>query len=132
MGEPHFDKQANKGLKHLANATRFSLQGLGSAFRHESAFRQEILMLALVLPTGAWCAGSWGEFLGLLCACLLVLVVELLNSGIEAVVDRVGTEYNELAKQAKDYGSAAVMISLLMAGLVWFYILASYFLSTPA
>ncbi len=89
----------------------------------ESAFRQELLMLAFVLPSGAYFAQSSGEFIGLACACLCLLTVELLNSGIEATVDRVGLEQHDLSKIAKDYGSAAVMLSLSMVALVWGYIL---------
>jgi len=120
---PVFDKKTNTGLTHFVNATRFSLAGLQSAFRHESAFRQELLAFAFVLPTGAYMANSLGQVVALLCACCFVLSVELLNSGIEAAIDRIGTEYHELAKLAKDYGSAAVMISLFMVGIIWAYII---------
>jgi diacylglycerol kinase (ATP) len=120
---PVFDKKTNTGLTHFVNATRFSLAGLQSAFRHESAFRQELLAFAFVLPTGAYMASSLGQVVALLCACCFVLSVELLNSGIEAAIDRTGTEYHELAKLAKDYGSAAVMISLFMVGIIWAYII---------
>ena len=117
-----FNKKTNTGLTHLLNATRFTLAGLKSACRHESAFRQELLAFAILLPSGAYLASSLGQVVGLLCACCLVLSVELLNSAIEAAIDRIGTEYHELSKLAKDYGSAAVMISLVMAGIVWSYI----------
>ncbi|MGV0034267.1 MAG: diacylglycerol kinase [Candidatus Azotimanducaceae bacterium WSBS_2022_MAG_OTU7] len=117
-----FSKKTNTGMAHLLNATRFSLAGLRSAFRHESAFRQELLAFAILLPTGAYLASSLGQVIALLCACCFVLSIELLNSGIEAAIDRIGTEYHELAKLAKDYGSAAVMISLIMVGIVWAYI----------
>ena len=124
MTEPYFDKTANTGGKHFINATRFSLQGLKSAVQRESAFRQELFFAVPVLLSGAYFAASWFHFLLLLCAVLLVLIVELLNSGIEAAVDRAGTEHNELAGLAKDYGSAAVMLALLLAGAVWLTILA--------
>lgn len=117
-----FNKKNNTGMTHLLNATRFSLAGLKSAFRHESAFRQELMAFAILLPTGAYLASSLGQVFGLLCACCFVLSVELLNSAIEAAIDRIGTEYHELSKLAKDYGSAAVMISLVMVGIVWAYI----------
>ena len=117
-----FDKKTNTGLAHLLNATRFSMAGLRSAFRHESAFRQELLAFAILLPTGAYLASSLGQVVALLCACGFVLSVELLNSGIEAAIDRIGTEYHELAKLGKDYGSAAIMVSLTMVGIVWVYI----------
>lgn len=79
-------------------------------------------MFLFVLPSGAWFAPSVGPFVALLCACLFVLVVELLNSGIEATVDRVGLEHHHLAKQAKDYGSAAVMMSLIIVAILWLYV----------
>ncbi|MBT3623954.1 MAG: diacylglycerol kinase [Gammaproteobacteria bacterium] len=117
-----FNKKTNTGLTHLVNSTRFSLAGLKSAFRHESAFRQELMAFALLLPSGVYLSSSLGQAVGLLCACCLVLSVELLNSAVEAAIDRIGTEYHELSKLAKDYGSAAVMISLAMVGIVWAYI----------
>jgi diacylglycerol kinase (ATP) len=119
---PVFDKKTNTGLTHFVNATRFSLAGLQSAFRHESAFRQELLAFAILLPTGAYLASSLGQAVALLCACCFALSVELLNSGIEASIDRMGTEYNELAKVGKDYGSAAVMMALVIVGIIWAYI----------
>lgn len=79
-------------------------------------------MFAFILSSGAWLAPSLGPFVALLCACLLVMAVELLNSGIEATVDRVGLERHELAKQAKDYGSAAVMMSLCIVAVIYCYI----------
>ena len=117
-----FDKKTNTGMRHLANATRFSLAGLRSAFLHESAFRQELLAFSFLLPTGAYLASSLGQVVALLCACCFVLSVELLNSGIEAAIDRVGTEYHELAKLAKDYGSAAVMMALVIVVIIWAFI----------
>ncbi len=122
MTEQPFDKSGNTGLRHLVNATQFSLDGLRSAFTYESAFRQELLLFLVLLPTGAWFAESLIVFIALLCACLLVLSVELLNSGIEAAIDRVGTDHHELAKLAKDYGSGAVMLALCIVGLLWGYI----------
>jgi len=128
MSEQPFDKKENKGLRHLVNATRFSLQGLQNAFVREPAFRQELLLFALVLPSGAWYADSLGVFIALVCACLLVLAVELLNSGIEAAVDRSGLEHHDMAGLAKDYGSAAVMVSLFIVAAIWFYILFRHFI----
>ena len=119
---PSFDKKTHTGLTHLLNATRFSLAGLKSAFKHESAFRQELMAFGFLVPTGAYLASSLGQVVGLLSACCFVLSVELLNSGIEAAIDRIGTEHHELSKLAKDYGSAAVMMSLIMVGIVWAYI----------
>ena len=127
MNEPAFDKSANTGFAHLVNATRFSLQGLSTAFRTESAFRQEIAALVIVLPTGFWFAESLLLVLALFASCMLVLIVELLNSGIEAAIDRIGTEHHELSKNAKDFGSAAVMLALLVAAATWFYIMYAAF-----
>jgi diacylglycerol kinase (ATP) len=119
MTTPHFDKTANTGFRHLANSTRFSIQGLASAIKHEAAFRQELALLVVLTPIGLWISSSIADFVVLMFVLLFVLVVELLNSGIEAVVDRVGVEHHELSGRAKDFGSAAVMLSLLMAGMVW-------------
>jgi len=130
VNEPVFDKTANTGLKHLVNATRFSIQGLASAIRHESAFRQELVIGLLVFASGAWVATAAWQVLALFCALMLVLVVELLNSGIEAAVDRAGTAFNEYSKLAKDYGSAAVMLSLVIAGAIWCFILYDGLLAT--
>ncbi len=117
-----FNKPNNTGFTHLLNAARFSGRGLKAAVLNEAAFRQELLLLAVLLPTGAWRADSVGEFVLLLCACLLLLVIELLNSAIEAVVDRIGTEQHKLSGMAKDYGSAAVMLAVLGVGIIWGYI----------
>lgn len=125
MKEPFFDKKENTGIRHLVNATRFSFAGVKSAFQRESAFRQELFVFAVILPSGAWFASSWGLVVALISACLLVLAVELLNSAIEAAIDRSGTEHHELAELAKDYGSAAVMMTLGIAGLTWLYIVIS-------
>ncbi len=129
MTEPVFDKSANTGLRHLMNAARFSTQGLASAIQHEAAFRQELVLGLLMFTSGAWLASASWQILGLFCAIMLVLVVELLNSGIEAAVDRTGIEINEYAKLAKDYGSAAVMLSLVIAGSIWCYILSIWLLT---
>jgi len=129
LTEPVFDKSANTGLKHLMNAARFSIQGLTSAIQHEAAFRQELVIGLLMFASGAWLASAAWELIGLFCAIMLVLVVELLNSGIEAAVDRTGIEINEYAKLAKDYGSAAVMLSLIIAGSIWCYILYTWLLT---
>jgi len=116
-------KPGATGLTRIRNATRYSWQGLRSAFRHESAFRQELLLAGVLIPA-AFRVGSTAVELALLIgSVLLVLVVELLNSAIEAVVDRIGSEFHDLSGRAKDLGSAAVMLSLLLAGVVWGLIL---------
>lgn len=127
MNSPAFDKASNTGLRHLLNATRFSVQGLVAAFRLESAFRQELALLLILTPLGVWIAESARDFVLLMAFSILVLVVELLNSGIEASIDRAGEDYNEFARLGKDYGSAAVMLALLAAGLVWLTMLLEKF-----
>ena len=119
-------KPGGTGVRHLLNATRFSLKGLHSALLRESAFRQELALFLILLPTGAWCADSAGEFVALVCACLLVLSAELMNSAVEAIIDRVGTEYHELSGRAKDYGSAAVMMTLILVAVIWLYIVLGW------
>ena len=128
MTKAGFDKSGNTGFTHLVNATIFSFQGLKTAFQSESAFRQEIATFCIVLPSGFWLADSLVLSLALFFACMLVLIVELLNSSIEAAIDRIGLEEHDLSRKAKDLGSAAVMISLILAGSVWFYILYTVYI----
>ncbi len=111
------------GLTRIFNAFRYSLAGLAAAYRHEDAFRQEVWLAAGLIPM-SWFFEVSGVAHALLIACvLLVLVVELLNSAIEAAVDRISFENHRLAKRAKDIGSAAVLVSLLNVALVWGLIL---------
>jgi diacylglycerol kinase (ATP) len=112
------------GLRRLLNATRYSAEGLGAAFRHEDAFRQEVVAAAVLIPLAIWLGNTGIERSLMAFAVLLVLIVELLNSAIEATVDRISLENHRLAKRAKDIGSAAVMLALLNLGLVWGLILA--------
>ena len=120
-GESSF--KGKTGLQRLINAARYSLEGLAAAARHEDAFRQELMLAAVLVPLGLW-LGNDGVERALLVGCvLMVLVVELLNSAIEAAVDRVSLENHDLAKRAKDYGSAAVMLSLAMTAGVWLLVL---------
>ena len=116
MNNPH---KGRTGLSRIVHATGYSAQGIGAAVRHESAFRQELLLAVVMLPAALWLGRSWVEGVLLAGTVLLVLIVELLNSGIEAVVDRVSYEHHELSKRAKDYGSAAVLLSLLLCGCTW-------------
>ena len=116
MSNPH---KGRTGLDRIVHATGYSLQGLRAAYREESAFRQELWLVVVLLPAAFWLGRGWVEVGMLIGALLLVLIVELLNSGIEAVVDRVSYELHDLSKRAKDYGSAAVMISLLYCGGLW-------------
>ena len=120
MADPH---KGATGLRRVLNATRYSLEGVAAAARHEAAFRQELLLAAALVPLGLWLGADGVERALLAGSVLMVLVVELLNSAIEAVVDRASPEHHELAKRAKDYGSAAVMIALAVTGLVWVLLL---------
>jgi len=113
------DKATNTGFKRIVNATCFSLAGLRAAWRHEAAFRQECALALLLLPAAIWLGQTAVERALLIGSCWLVLIVELLNSAVEATVDRVGPEPNELSGRAKDLGSASVFVSLALAALIW-------------
>ncbi|MBD3895561.1 diacylglycerol kinase [Halomonas sp. ML-15] len=112
-------KPGHTGWRHLVHSTRYSLKGLKAAFRNEAAFRQEVALCLVLLPLAIWIGRTPLEWIALIGSCLLVLIVELLNSAIENVVDRIGTEHHELSGRAKDIGSAAVMLSLLFAAITW-------------
>lgn len=114
MGKP-----GNTGLKRIWNATFYSLAGLRAAWRGESAFRQESLLCVVLIPAAFWLGTTAVERSLLVGSCLLVLIVELLNTGIEAVVDRIGSEHHDLSGRAKDLGSAAVFLSLALVLVVW-------------
>ncbi len=111
------------GVQRLINATRYSFEGLAAAARHEDAFRQELVLAAILIPLGLWLGHDGVERALMVGSVLLVLVVELLNSAVEATVDRVSLEDHELAKRAKDIGSAAVMMSLATVAAVWLLVL---------
>lgn len=109
----------SRGFRRIVNAALFSLAGLKAAWRHEAAFRQECLLALVLTPAAFWLGQTAVERAVLIGSAWLVIVVELLNSAVEAVVDRVGTERHALAGRAKDLGSAAVFVSLALTGLVW-------------
>jgi diacylglycerol kinase (ATP) len=117
--------QNAKGFKRLINACWFSLAGFKATWQHEEAFRQEVILLIISTPLACYLGNSTIEKLLLIGSVILVLIVELLNSAIEAVVDRVGLEHHELSGRAKDIGSAAVMLSLIWAIATWSLILLS-------
>jgi diacylglycerol kinase (ATP) len=119
---PHKGKT---GLRRILNAAQYSLEGLAAAARHEDAFRQELLLVVALAPLALWLGDNGLERAALVAVLLLVLIVELLNSAIEAAVDRISFENHRLAKRAKDIGSAAVMLSLVNAGVVWLLIILS-------
>ncbi len=110
------------GLQRLIRATGYSIQGLKSAWRHEAAFRQELLLVLILLPAAFWIGVTFAQRAVLLFSLLLILIVELLNSAIEAAVDRIGPERHALSGRAKDLGSAAVMLSLIAAAAVWAWV----------
>jgi diacylglycerol kinase (ATP) len=112
-------KPGHTGLKRVIMAAGFSLQGLVSTWRQESAFRQELTLALVLLPAAVWLGTSAVEHALLIGSLLLVLIVELVNSAIESVVDRQGHEHHELAGRAKDQGSAAVLISLMLVVITW-------------
>lgn len=120
--------KGKRGLQRVLNATRYSFDGLRAAWTHEDAFRQELLLAALMIPVALILPVGVIEKVLLVGVVVLVLIVELLNTGIEAAVDRDSFEINPLGKRAKDFGSAAVMLSLLLAGGTWVAILATRFL----
>jgi len=107
------------GLRRLINAIGYSVSGFGSAFRHEEAFRQEALLAVVLAAIAAWLNVPGTAKAMLIFSVLLVLVVELLNSAVEAAVDRISLENHRLAKRAKDIGSAAVFLSLVNVAVVW-------------
>lgn len=113
---PH---KGRTGLERILRATGYSMSGLRLAFTGESAFRQEACLAAVMLPAAFWLGRQWMEVALLAGSVLIVLIVELLNSATEAVVDRISYEHHELSKRAKDIASAAVFISLLMCGGIW-------------
>lgn len=117
------------GLRRIWNAGFYSAAGLRAAWRHEAAFRQELLLCVLLVPAAFWVGGNATQRALLLGSALLVLVVELLNSAVEATVDRMGEERHPLAGRAKDMGSAAVFISLWMVVLCWGLIIHERFFS---
>jgi diacylglycerol kinase (ATP) len=115
--------QNAKGLKRIYNAAFFSTAGFKATWQHEEAFRQEVLLMCVACPAAFFLAKNTLEMLLLIGSIVLILLVELLNSAIEAVVDRIGFEQHELSGRAKDIGSAAVMLSLTWAAITWFVIL---------
>ena len=116
-------KSPHQGWRRLIGACRYSWQGLTAAWRGEAAFRQEVVALVLLVPLAGWLARTPVEFALLVGVWVMVMVVELLNSAIETVVDRVDPDYHPLAGRAKDMGSAAVLLALGVATIVWFAVI---------
>jgi diacylglycerol kinase (ATP) len=116
MSNPH---KGRTGLERIIRASGYSVAGLQAAYRGESAFRQEFWLAAVMLPAAFWLGRDWVEVALLAGAVILVLIVELLNSAVEAAIDRISFELHELSKRAKDLASAAVMLSLLLCAAIW-------------
>lgn len=113
----------NHGIKRIFRATGFSIQGLKLAWQSEAAFRQELILVAFMLPVAFLLDVTVVERILLIMTLMIVLIVELLNSAIEAVVDRIGHEIHPLSGQAKDIASAAVFIALALCGITWLLII---------
>jgi diacylglycerol kinase (ATP) len=114
---PDAQKQ-RQGLSRLRHALGYSIEGLRAGW-HEAALRQEMIAAVVLLPLSFWVGRSWLETAVLCASVVLVMVVELLNTGIETAIDRIGPEWHALSKRAKDMGSAAVLLSLLLCGGIW-------------
>lgn len=119
MSKTHNPYKGRTGFDRIVRAAGYSAEGLRAAYRGESAFRQEFWLAAVMLPLAFWLGRGWVEVALLAGTVVLVLIVELLNSAVEATVDRVSFELHDLSKRAKDFGSAAVMLALLLAAGVW-------------
>lgn len=111
------------GLERLCKATVYSWQGLKAAFKNETAFRQEVYLSIIMIPAGIWLGETGTERALLAGSVLLVLIIELINSGLEAVVDRFGQDQHELSGLAKDTGSAAVLVALVNVLVIWSLVL---------
>ena len=111
------------GLKRIVNAAGYSWSGLKAAYRNEAAFRQELLLAIILIPLAIWLGETGVERAILIGSTLFVMIIELINSAIEAVVDRFGGEWEVLSGRAKDLGSAAVMLSLILLFVTWSLIL---------
>ncbi len=107
------------GVRRLVYALGYSINGIRAAWKNEAAFREEIVLCAVMAPLGIWLGKTAVERILLLGSLMLILIVELLNSAVEALADRIGMEHHVLSGRAKDLGSAAVLISLAAAALAW-------------
>lgn len=120
MESPHKGKT---GLRRIFNAFGYSLAGFRAAYKHEHAFRQEVWLAVVLIPLALWLPASHIGKALMIGSVLLVITVELINSAIEATVDRISLEHHDLAKRAKDIGSAAVLVSLLNVLIIWALVL---------
>jgi diacylglycerol kinase (ATP) len=122
-------KSENRGIRRLVKAFWYSLAGFKAAWKNEEAFRQEIILAIVVIPLGLWLGTNGTERALLIGFYLVIPLIELLNSAIEAIVDRTGTEHHTLSGRAKDLGSAAVLLSICIAMIIWGLIAYNRFLS---
>lgn len=127
MTQVNQGKPGNTGIKRVIKATGYSIQGLKAAFKHEAAIRQELGLLVVAILLLCWLDVTMLESIVMLSSVVLVLIVELINSAIEAVVDRIGVEHHELSGRAKDIGSSAVLVALVLAGFIWLTIIVSHY-----
>ncbi len=111
--------KAGQGIHHIVDATRFSIKGIVATAKSEAAFRQELFLAIVLIPTACFLHVDSVNRILMITSLLLILLVELLNSALESIVDMVSPNYHELAGKAKDCGSAAVMFSLFIAGVTW-------------
>lgn len=123
MTEPVSPYKGKTGLQRVLNAAGYSWAGLAAAFRHEDAFRQEVFLALLLIPLALYLGETGIERALMIAAVFGVLIVELLNSAVEAAVDRISLEHHDLIKRAKDMGSAAVMLALANVAVVWALVL---------
>jgi len=116
-------KTGATGIKRILNAAVYSWQGLKAAYINEAAFRQEIWLALILAPAGIYLGDTLLDKAVLVCSLLFVLITELLNSAIEAIIDRISDEHHELSGRAKDIGSATVLIAIIMAIIIWLAVL---------
>ena len=110
----------NEGLfRHIINALIWSAGGIKAAWKHELAFRSQVIVIAAMIPVGIWLGETAVQWALLFGSCMLVLITELLNSALETIVDRIGLEHHELSGRAKDLGSAAAFFSMATAVIIW-------------
>ena len=117
-------KTGTTGITRIINAAGYSWLGFKAAFQHEAAFRQELALCAVLVPAALYFGPSWSDKALLIASLVFILLVEILNSALEAVVDRFGDEIHPLAGRAKDMGSAAVFLAFVVAGLIWLSVFA--------
>jgi len=118
LDEPVNPQKHRRGLTRVWHATGYSIAGLRAGW-HETAFRQEAIASIVLIPAAFWLGRSWVETVLLAGTVILIMIVELLNTGIETAIDRIGPEWHDLSKRAKDMGSAAVLLSLLLCAGTW-------------